>query len=312
MNFSPYGNASPYAAQGSMMTNTNVAIQHRNNEKMLQLVRRLTLSPKERAEALHILSVQREQIPGLAPYLWYSPATITALLSEIISIYPYLATNNLNIPLSNRVCNVLTLFQCVAGHDETRTPFVRANIPIYLFPFLHQTSQSREAEYFKLTSLGIIGSLVKAEQPDIIEYLLKADFVPLCLRILQFSQEISRTVAAFIIQKILSDAGGKNYICSTREHIETVLKVLNRVVCDLTRDFSSRLAKHVIGSYQILFEIKEVRNLIASLLPAELKDAKFSPNTDEQFKNLVTTLQNMTTSAKAGVQPLVFSINKKD
>lgn len=285
-------NSSPYM-QGSMMSTTGVNIQHRNNEKMIGLVKRLTASPKERSEALQILSVQREQIPDLAPCLWYSPATITALLSEVISIYPYLATNNLNIPLSNRVCNVLALFQCVAGHDETRGPFVRANIPIYLFPFLHQTSTSREAEYFKLTSLGIIGSLVKTEQPDIVEYLLQADFVPLCLRILKFSQEISRTVAAFIIQKILSDKGGCDYICKNHERIDTVLKVLNRVVADLCRDFSIRLSKHVTGSYQILLKKRENQATIASLLTDDIKNAQPPPTCDEPFKELLTSLKNI-------------------
>jgi CCR4-NOT transcription complex subunit 9 len=290
---------SPYMMQGNMPT-MGVTLQHKSTDKMIAHVKRLTQSPKDRAEALQILSVRREQIPDLAPCLWYSPATITALLSEVISIYPYLATNNLNIPLSNRVCNVLALFQCVAGHDETRGPFVRANIPIYLFPFLHQTSTSREAEYFKLTSLGIIGSLVKTEQPDIVEYLLQADFVPLCLRILKFSQEISRTVAAFIIQKILSDAGGRQYIISNKERIDTVLKVLNRVVNDLCRDFSVRLSKHVTGSYQILLKIPEIQPTIANLLTEEIKNATPPPTCDENFKDLITSLQNI---SKVQFQP---------
>ena len=283
---------SPYSMPNSALPNSQVVMmQHRNNDKMYGLVKRLTQSPKERAEALQILSVQREQIPELAPCLWYSPATITALLSEVISIYPYLATNNLNIPLSNRVCNVLALFQCVAGHDETRQPFVRANIPIYLFPFLHQNSSSREAEYFKLTSLGIIGSLVKTEQPEIVEYLLQADFVPLCLRILKFSQEISRTVAAFIIQKILSDQGGKDFIVKNKERVITVLKVLNRVVTDLSRDFSPRLSKHVTGSYNILLDCPEIQKIIASLLTDDIIKNQISPSADDTFNNLISRLK---------------------
>ena len=284
---------SPY--QQNSLSTTSVNMQHRSTEKMYSLVKRLTSNPRDRAEALATLSIQRENYPDLAPCLWYSPATITALLSEVISIYPYLATNNLNIPLSNRVCNVLALFQCVAGHDETRQAFVRANIPIYLFPFLHQTSSSREAEYFKLTSLGIIGSLVKTEQPEIIEYLLQADFVPLCLRILKFSQEISRTVAAFIIQKILSDQKGKDFIVKNKEKIATVLKVLNRAVTDLYRDFSVRLSKHVIGSYNILLNTPEIKKTIAELFPEELFIMQTPPTADESFNTLIKNLKALTT-----------------
>ena len=284
---------SPYSMQSSAIQAQVVMMQHRANDKMYNLVKRLTASPKDRAEALQILSVQREQHPELAPCLWYSPATITALLSEVISIYPYLATNNLNIPLSNRVCNVLALFQCVAGHDETRQPFVRANIPIYLFPFLHQNSNSREAEYFKLTSLGIIGSLVKTEQPDIVDYLLQADFVPLCLRILKFSQEISRTVAAFIIQKILSDQGGRDFIVKNKERVATVLKVLNRVVGDLSKEFSPRLSKHVTGSYNILLDVPEIQKTIASLLTDDIIKSPIATTVDDTFNNLIYRLRSL-------------------
>ena len=193
--------------------------QYHPNEQILNLVKKLTMSPNDRAEALHTLSIQRESIPNLAVLLWESPGIITALLFEILSIYPHLMSSStgsnstppsLNSNLTNRVCHVLALFQCVAGHDQTRIKFIKANIPMYLFPFLHTTNQSHECECLKLTSLGILGSLVKAEQSDIIKYLLQNEFVPLCLRILKFGQLMSRIVAAFIVQKILSDQEGRN------------------------------------------------------------------------------------------------------
>lgn len=36
-----------------------------------------------------------------------------------------------------------------------------AHIPLYLYPFLNTTSKSRPFEYLRLTSLGVIGALVK-------------------------------------------------------------------------------------------------------------------------------------------------------
>jgi CCR4-NOT transcription complex subunit 9 len=133
------------------------------------------------------------------------------------------------------------------GCEETPLPFIRANIPIYLFPFLHVTNQSRECEYFKLTSLGIIRSLVKAENSEIVDYLLQNEFVPLCLRILKFGQKMSKIVAPFIIQKILSDRNGRKTICQNQERSETVLKVLNLVLSELAVNFSPRLSKNIVA-----------------------------------------------------------------
>lgn len=36
-----------------------------------------------------------------------------------------------------------------------------AHIPLYLYPFLNTTTKSRAFEYLRLTSLGVIGALVK-------------------------------------------------------------------------------------------------------------------------------------------------------
>ena len=61
---------------------------------------------------------------------------------------------------SNRVCNALALLQCVASHPETRSAFLLAHIPLYLYPFLHTVSKTRPFEYLRLTSLGVIGKLI--------------------------------------------------------------------------------------------------------------------------------------------------------
>ena len=42
-----------------------------------------------------------------------------------------------------------------------------AHIPLYLYPFLNTVSKNRPFEYLRLTSLGVIGALVKV-RPDCI------------------------------------------------------------------------------------------------------------------------------------------------
>lgn len=63
--------------------------------------------------------------------------------------------------LFSRVCNALALLQCVASHPETRSQFLLAHVPLFLYPFLHTSSKTRPFEYLRLTSLGVIGALVK-------------------------------------------------------------------------------------------------------------------------------------------------------
>ena len=87
--------------------------------------------------------------------------TMGTLLQEIVAIYPTLSPPNLTAHASNRVCNALALLQCVASHPETRGLFLAAHVPLYLYPFLNTVSKNRPFEYLRLTSLGVVGALVK-------------------------------------------------------------------------------------------------------------------------------------------------------
>jgi hypothetical protein len=84
---------------------------------------------------------------------------------------------------TTRACNALALLQCVASHNDTKNKLVSckcvtatvflllrdvnspplprstAQIPLYLFPFLNTVS--RPFDNLRLTSLGVIGALVK-------------------------------------------------------------------------------------------------------------------------------------------------------
>jgi hypothetical protein len=89
------------------------------------------------------------------------------IVQEITLIYPQLHPPELNAQASNRVCNALALFQCVASHQETRELFLQAQIPLFLYPFLNTTSKTRPFEYLRLTALGVIGALVKQDDSTV-------------------------------------------------------------------------------------------------------------------------------------------------
>lgn len=162
-------------------------------ERVLQWIHELP-NPTTREEALFELSRKREQIQNLAPILWHSFGVIASLLQEIVSIYPAVNPPRLTAAQSSRVCNALALLQCLASSNETRAPFLKAQIPLYLYPFLQLTSKTRHFEYIRLTSLGVIGALVKADDEEVVKFLIHTEIIPLCLQIMDSGSELSKTV----------------------------------------------------------------------------------------------------------------------
>merc|ERR1711935_51499 len=254
----------------------NQAVQMASDKEVYQLVLELTAS-EQRESALLELSKKRESVPDLAPILWHSFGTISALLQEIVHIYPLLSPPALTAHASNRVCNALALLQCVASHVETRTLFLNAHIPLFLYPFLNTVSKTKPFEYLRLTSLGVIGALVKQmDDSDVINFLLSTEIIPLCLRIMETGSELSKTVATFIVQKILQDDMGLQYICATADRFYAVSTVLSNMVAQLAESPSSRLLKHIIRRYLRLSDNLRAREALRQCLPEEFRNTTFA------------------------------------
>ncbi|KAF2223188.1 hypothetical protein BDZ85DRAFT_198831 [Elsinoe ampelina] len=245
------------------------------NRRVLEWIAQM-MRPETRESALLELSKKREQVPELALILWHSFGVMTSLLQEIISVYPLLNPSQLTAAASNRVCNALALLQCVASHSETRGLFLGAHIPLFLYPFLNTTSKSRPFEYLRLTSLGVIGALVKNDSSEVINFLLTTEIIPLCLRIMETGSELSKTVAIFIVQKILLDDLGLQYICQTYERFYAVGTVLSNMVNQLVEQQTVRLLKHVVRCFLRLSDNARAREALRQCLPEPLRDATFS------------------------------------
>ncbi|XP_037542227.1 CCR4-NOT transcription complex subunit 9-like [Nematolebias whitei] len=295
---------------GTAVTNVT-ALAQVDREKIYQWINELS-SPETRENALLELSKKRESVPDLAPMLWHSFGTIAALLQEIVNIYPSINPPTLTAHQSNRVCNALALLQCVASHPETRSAFLAAHIPLFLYPFLHTVSKTRPFEYLRLTSLGVIGisssclgglfagnctewstfkvcadtrifvvciflgALVKTDEQEVINFLLTTEIIPLCLRIMESGSELSKTVATFILQKILLDDTGLAYICQTYERFSHVAMILGKMVLQLSKEPSARLLKHVVRCYLRLSDNLRAREALRQCLPDQLKDSTFA------------------------------------
>jgi CCR4-NOT transcription complex subunit 9 len=68
------------------------------------------------------------------------------------------------------------------------------------------------------------------DDPEVISFLLQTEIIPLCLRIMDNGSELSKTVATFIIQKILLDDMGLNYICNDSRTPYAAVYGLSRAV----------------------------------------------------------------------------------
>eukprot|EP01013_Petalomonas_cantuscygni_P037393 TRINITY_DN68213_c0_g1_i1.p1 TRINITY_DN68213_c0_g1~~TRINITY_DN68213_c0_g1_i1.p1 ORF type:complete len:322 (+),score=59.48 TRINITY_DN68213_c0_g1_i1:149-1114(+) len=258
------------------------------------------LDRTQRKEALAILAKNREHYPDLAPTLWHSTGVIAALLHEIVSMYPLLSSAQLPSGGSDTVCNALALLQVLASHPHTRALFLHAHLPLYLYPFLGATNmRTKPYEYLRLTSLGVMGALVKSDDPDVIKFLLHTEIIPLCLRIMETGHELSRTVATFIVQKTVIFDIGISYVCATPERFYTVARVLGNMV---KAPLSSRLLKHVIRCYLRLADHPRACDALRTCLPEQLRNDTFAAQVGEDptmARWLDTLLQRVSGESQA-------------
>ncbi|RLN96397.1 hypothetical protein BBJ28_00011700 [Nothophytophthora sp. Chile5] len=267
-------------------------------EQLYPLVLELS-APEQRESALLELSKKREEFPELAPILWHSFGTVAALLQEIVAIYPLLSPPQLTAHASNRVCNALALLQCLILACLASCGRA-AHIPLYLYPFLNTVSKNRPFEYLRLTSLGVIGALVKIDDSDVINFLLQTEIIPLCLRIMEAGSELSKTVATFIVQKILLDDMGLTYICHTPERFYAVGTVLSKMVAVLVEAPAPRLLKHIIRCYLRLSDNPRAKEALRQCLPDALRNHTF----DEALKDDATTSR--------WLAQLLYNLNSND
>ena len=181
---------------------------------------------------------------------------------------------------------------------------MQAQILIFLYPFLNTLNKAKPYEYMRLTALGVVGSLIKVDSPEVIDYLLITEIIPLCLRIIERGSELSKTVASFIINKIISDENGLKYICEKAERIDIINTVLEYA---LKNKPTNRLNKNIIRIYYKLAENEEGRNILKLKLPAEIKSRDFFNNLDNSSKRLLLNLFKLLKDDKG-----IIRINKKE
>lgn len=270
-------------------------------EKVCQYILMLK-DPTKKYDYFKLLNEQREYVPHLAQYLWYSTGTVSILLQEIINIYPNLSPPTLTQSHSERICNVLGLFQCIALHDKTKPLFIKANLHLYLYPLINKIVKQKPFEHLRVTSLGVIGALVKGEDTETIGNLINTELIVLCLRIMKKGNLLSRTVATFIVQKILMDENGLTYVCYTEERLLALAQILKDMTEEYSKDPASpgdkdvqRLLRHIVRCFLRLSENQNAIMKLVEFIPECFRSLNsISITKDEQIKKwLASLLKNL-------------------
>lgn len=130
------------------------------------------------------------------------------------------------------------------------------------------------------------------DDSDVIHFLLQTEIIPLCLRIMERGTELSKTVATFIIQKILHDEQGLSYLCQTAHRFFAVSTVLENMVKVQTEQNSTRLLKHIIRCYARLSENKCALTALKSNPPSIMNMKIGIDKLDEATKRCLTTFRD--------------------
>uniref|UniRef100_A0A1I8J2F1 CCR4-NOT transcription complex subunit 9 n=1 Tax=Macrostomum lignano TaxID=282301 RepID=A0A1I8J2F1_9PLAT len=274
-----------------------VRMQVASKEAAVRCAEELLMSlhnPSTRDSALAELSKHRDAIPELACLIWQSYGCVAILLEEIVSAYQHLSTG----ALCSYQIGYATPWPCCSVwlHTQPLRAVLDLQLVHYLFPFLsnhpqHQPADPRPAEFLRLTALGVIGALAKSEDPQAVECLLRTEqLVPLCLRVMDFGSELSRTVATFVVQKVLQDPAGLAYVCNTYQRFEQVAAGLAGVLVYLRVNPSARLLKHVVRCYVLLTDNFRARQALSLYLPQELKDDSLLSRMQLQLRDRKTLL----------------------
>lgn len=282
---SPARDQSPANGQSGQLTTDQIVLQ----------IKRICKPEPDRSAAIATLLANKAQIPDLPLMLWFSPGTVTSLLGDVLEFYTNLVSSKIGGPRCDTVFSILVLFEMIAGNSDTRRPFVSANIPVYLFPILQYTLASAEHERFTAIVVGIVANLVKEQPPDdVVEYLIKSDFVPLCLRVLSKTRGVAQMGCAFILSRIFGCPAGKKFVYDGKSTDRTVavLRVMNQAVLSVNQAFDKETSKYLVAAYKELLSVSGILQAAREQVGDEIASMQAGMNTDAPFRELVTQLKS--------------------
>ncbi|KAF6173254.1 hypothetical protein GIB67_026949 [Kingdonia uniflora] len=264
-----------------MVNQQQTSSQTKENSKILlvhQLICNL-LEPSLRGNALSDLAKELKKDNSFAPLLWDSFGIIAVFLQEVISIYPAISPPVLTEEASTKVCNVLILLQGIASNLDTKTKLIESQLPLYLCPFLECASDTRPLENLRLCTLGVFHRLIKVSDTNVINFFLEKEIFPLCLLTIDKGGLQSKTVAVYIVKRIILHDEGLRYICGINTpRFFGLCGLLNSVVTslDIGDRHSKKLLVQIIHCFLGLTVNARACDALRDYLPQKLRDTTFN------------------------------------
>ncbi|CAA7052066.1 unnamed protein product [Microthlaspi erraticum] len=154
------------------------------------------------------------------------------LVSELVKIYPYILlrpSSQQGIP--HRVCNILLLFQCIAGNPETKEKFLKAKIAHYIFPLMDIGNMAAHFECLRLGALGVIDHLLN-EPIDgaAVRFAMDTGVLHYCAKGVEFGCSQSKLHAVSIIESMLRTPKGLQYCCVLADRFFVIDGLLKKLL----------------------------------------------------------------------------------
>jgi CCR4-NOT transcription complex subunit 9 len=241
-----------------------------------------------RLKAIENLYKYREKIKNIGIYLWYTRGTMAVLLQELIANYQYLSPSKFNNINVEKTKHIISLFQIIALNPETRKEFIESQLLVFLYPFLKCSNKTKSYEVICVTILGVIAALVKIDDPDAINFLVKTGIIPVILRLMEKGTDLIMALSCFIFQRIIVDINGFKYICDLRERLDAIVYVLDTMLKN--NNISVRIIRNILKIYLGLIENKEAKNLLKTQLPEKIRDIEFFNSLDDSSRAKVIIL----------------------
>ncbi|EPR79231.1 Cell differentiation protein Rcd1 [Spraguea lophii 42_110] len=240
---------------------------------------------RERFQYLEEISKLLLTDPERAQDIWCYGTMPLVLLDEVVKSYLVFDYKEIPEEEYNKAVMVLNVLQTLVEDRLVRREFIFTDFPIFILPFLNSRKFTRELESSRLAALGVIGTLVKDGDVDIINYLKDTDIVPLTLKTMDSGSEISKAISGYIFLKILQTRDGLESLTARFEKFMLICDVINSMITNAIKKSSKRILTPALQCLRKILDIKQVKRALKSEIPPFLKDL--------QIKELLRNDANM-------------------
>ncbi|CAF2087088.1 hypothetical protein YC2023_072590 [Brassica napus] len=238
---------------------------------------------------LQNLSTHRKKLEILPRLLWKSRCTMAMMLQQILKIYPHTS-----------LYNILLLFKCITHYPETRNRFLKADMPTYFYPLMDINLTDKPLECLRLGALGVIAHMLKLPADTaVVRYLVNRSCLQHCTKAIEIGSTESKTIAVFIINKIMSTGEGLQYCCVLPDRFFFIDGLLKKLLVYLTAMGTPcpSLFNLLVGCYTNLSYKPRTRRGLRRYLPAMLFNGTFAcllaedPAAERCRQQLIKTLE---------------------